>query len=114
MDSNYIDLVLCHFSDDDTEGVFYAPGFSWLVPGDVVVVESEEGWTKTATIVTTLTVKRSDDAVLKFINRAIGQIPVLGKIKSKLSYIELNYGVREVFEYGDEETPVECGNPVKN
>ena len=94
-DSNYVDLVLCHFDDDGSEGVFYAPGYTWLLAGDVVVVESKEGWTKSATVVATLTVSKKDDRTINFITRAIGGIPVLGKIKSKLSYIELNYDVKE-------------------
>ena len=98
MDSNYTDLVLCHFDDDGSEGVFYAPGYTWLLAGDVVVVESREGWTKSATEVATLTVSKKDDRTINFITRAIGGIPVLGKIKSKLSYIDLNYDTKEDFD----------------
>ena len=95
MKGNFIDLVLCRFDEDGENRLFYAPAFSWLQKGDVVVVDSIENWERTATVVAVLTVGKDDSKTIDFVLNASKTNQILGKVRSKLSYVELKYNTDE-------------------
>ena len=90
MNGKYFDLVLCKLEKDAENRLFYAPAFSWLQKGDVVIAETTE-WNQTAEVVAVLTLGKDDSKTLDFIMGATGLNAVMGRIKSKLSYVELSY-----------------------
>lgn len=91
MSSKYIDFVLCTKVPGGVQSMFYAPGFSHIEKGDLVLVETDEGKT-TADVVASVTVDREDEAMVDMLMRLYGSRPdSIKRVNSKVRFTELDY-----------------------
>lgn len=82
--NDYIDLVLIRFNDETH--LCYAPQFSHLEKGDLVVLEDDS----TGIVIKSITLGKYDEEVIDFIKEMIGTDTLI-RITAKVVYEKLSY-----------------------
>lgn len=82
--SDYIDLVLIKFNDETH--LCYAPQFSHLKEGDLVVLEDDS----TGIVIKSITLGKHEDEVFDFIKKMTGEDTPI-RITAKVVYKTLSY-----------------------
>lgn len=89
--ANYVDFVLCTRIQGGAQTLYYAPAFSHIEKGDLVLVETEDG-KSTSDVVASVTVDTKDQAMIDMIMRLYGAKPdTLKRVSARVTFHELDY-----------------------
>ena len=90
--SKYMDIVLCQKNGSKKLELFYAPEWSELKEGDMVVVETDAG-DMSATVLGCLTVRSDEHKLFDFILKATHTYSpeAMRRVVSKIVFKELEY-----------------------
>jgi hypothetical protein len=88
----YKDYVLCKVENSEKPYLFYAPRYTYLEQGDMVIVETKDG-EKKAEVIQSITFEESSKEV-DFIVRCTGAT-IIKKILKTIRFKELDYSEYE-------------------
>lgn len=95
--SKYFDFVLCRHQNGKKE-LMYAPEFSYLKAGDMVVVDTDKG-EMTSVVLASLTMRDDQKKEIDFVMKATNSPKDLHRIISKVIFEKMKYEEEE--EHGN-------------